>query len=229
MITYNGKALQEFGVYIDDSGAHNKPLRSYETVSILGRDGELTYSNNRFENVELTFKCLIKKDFAKRYAELVAFLQSEDGYNRLELGTEREFYRMAYLSDIGEPDTGPWAHHALFELTFDCMPQRWYKSGENVIENPSALVNPSYYAVKPLIRCYGAGVLKVGSDTITISEHSHAYIDIDCDLQDCYCGAVNCNNLVTLNSSDFPALHKGKTGISFTGTKFEVTPRWWTI
>lgn len=229
MITFNNKLMQDFGVYVEDSAAHAKPIRSYERIEVPGRDGDLTISNNRFENVDITLTCLIKKEFIERYAAFLAFLQSTDGYQRLELGTEADFYRMAILKDIDEPELGPWAHFGKFDLTFSAKPQRWYKSGEMAKENPTSLINPSYYTALPLIRCYGAGTLKFGTETIVIAKNSYPYIDIDCELQDAYYGATNCNSLITLSSGDFPTLPEGKTGMSFTGTKFEVTPRWWTI
>lgn len=229
MITFNGKNFKDFGVFVDESAAHIKPLRSYEKVSVAGRNGDLTMSNNRFENISLPFNCFIRKGYVERYAALLAFLQSVDGYHRLEMDSEPDYYREAILSEIGEPEVGAWAKSATFSLTFDCKPQRFLKSGLITHENPSALVNPTLYAAAPLIRVYGSGTLKVGTETLVIADHDHDYIDIDCDMQDCYFEATNCNSLVTMASSDFPTLHTGEIGMSFTGTKFEVTPRWWTI
>lgn len=228
MIVYNGKSLlKEFRTVADESQARVKPTRSEEKISVVGRSGDLTISNDRFENVQVPFNCTIRRNFNRYYDALMGFLLSESGYHRLEISSQADFYRMARFAEPASPDPGQWSKTGQFTLTFDCMPQRWYKSGENVIENPSALVNPSYYAAKPLIRCHGAGVLKVGGDTITISKHSHAYIDIDSERMNCYCGAINCNDYVEM--TDYPELHGGTTHMSFTGTKFEVTPRWWTI
>lgn len=229
MITFNGRSFDEFGVYVDDSEAHAKPLRSFETVEVPGRNGELTYSNNRFENVDIELTCLIKKDFARRYSEFMAFLQSVDGYQRLELGTEADFYRMAMLNDIGKMDIGQWAHFGKFEITFTAKPQRWLKSGETVKKNPTSLFNPTRFEALPLVRCYGSGVLKIGTETLTIADNDNGYIDIDCEMQDCYSGANNCNSLVTLSSGEFPTLPTGKTAMSFTGDRFEIIPRWWAI
>lgn len=229
MITFNGKNLRDYGVTADESQARTKPNRDVEVISIAGRNGDLTISNNRFENVTIPFDCIIRHDFVRRYDAMMAFLRAEDGYQRLEISSEADFYRMARLSDPDAPDPGQWSRSGTFTLEFDCKPQRWYKSGERVKENPEKLINPSRFEALPLIRCYGSGVLKVGAETIEIAKHSYEYIDIDCELQDCYCGASNCNDLVALSTGDFPTLPAGTTGFSFTGTKFEVTPRWWTI
>ena len=85
------------------------------------------------------------------------------------------------------------------------------------------------FDAKPLIRVYGVGELGIGSETITITKGATEYIDIDCDIQDCYEGLENRNGLVSL--TDFPTLPSGNTGITLgTGiTKVEITPRWWTL
>lgn len=229
MISFNGKLLSEYGVSVDESGSHIKAKRSYTTTSVAGRNGDLTYSNNRYENVSIAFPCFIRSDYIDRYADLMAFLTSEDGYKRLEIASEADYYREAVLDSSSEPTTGPWTKSASFTLTFNCKPQRWLISGETAVENPSSLTNPFYTDAAPLIRVYGSGTLKVGSETLVIASHTYDYIDIDCYLQDCYYGGTNCNNLVTLSSGDFPVLKAGANGISYDGTKYTVTPRWWTI
>lgn len=229
MITFNGKSLRDFGVFTDESGVHTKAKKSYEKTSVAGRNGDLTYSNHRYENLSVEVPCFIRSDYVRRYAALMEFLTSEDGYKRLEFESEADFYREAVLDDSDTPETGAWSKSATFTLTFDCKPQRWLKLGEKAVEKPSSLFNPTLMNAAPLIRVYGSGTLKVGTETLTIAKHSYEYIDIDCYLQDCYYGTTNCNSLVTLSSGDFPVLTPGKNGFSFTGGNYKVTPRWWTI
>lgn len=229
MISFNGKLLSEYGVSVDESNAHIKAKRSYTTTSVAGRNGDLTFSNNRYENVSIAIPCFIRSDYIDRYASLMAYLTAEDGYKRLEMSSEPDYYREAILDSSDDPTTGPWTKSASFTLTFNCKPQRWYKSGEIAIVSPTSLYNPSLMTALPLIRIYGGGVLAVGDETLTIADNDYEYIDIDCYLQDAYSGAANCNSLISLSSGDFPHLVPGKTGISFTGKSYEVIPRWWTI
>lgn len=229
MITFNGKNFADFGVFVDESKAHIKAKKSYEKTSVVGRNGDLTYSNNRYENVSIEIPCFIRSDFIRRYAALMEFLTSEDGYRRFEMSSEADYYREAVLNESDDPETGPWTKSASFTLTFDCKPQRWLKEGERAHKSPASLFNPTLMDAKPLIRVYGNGTLKVATETLTIKKHSYPYIDIDCALQDCFYGATNCNSLVTMSSGDFPVLSTGKNGFSFTGTSYEVIPRWWTI
>lgn len=108
----------------------------------------------------------------------------------------------------------------------------WSDAGDVTVEygtDPTCVVNPTSQTALPVIRVYGYGTLTVGSETITIAQHANAYIDIDCEIMDCYCGAVNCNSLVSFSSHEFPKLPAGVTHIAYSGniTKVEVTPNWW--
>ena len=108
----------------------------------------------------------------------------------------------------------------------------WSDAGDVTVEygiDPTCIVNPTQQTALPVIRVYGYGTLTVGSETITIAQHANAYIDIDCEIMDCYCGAVNCNSLVSFSSHEFPKLPAGVTHIAYSGniTKVEVTPNWW--
>lgn len=97
-------------------------------------------------------------------------------------------------------------------------------TGSNTLENPTAF--PS----KPLIRLYGNGTATVNGQTITVT-NSTVYVDIDCDIMDCYEGTTNRNNDVAFSTYDFPELKVGtNTFLAGTGiTGIRVTPRWWRV
>jgi phage-related protein len=86
--------------------------------------------------------------------------------------------------------------------------------------------NPTLFDAKPLIRVYGKGSITVNGETMEWSGSSE-YVDIDCDIQDCYYMGANMNNYVT---GDFPVLSPGDNVIAFTGsTSVRITPRWWIL
>lgn len=94
----------------------------------------------------------------------------------------------------------------------------------------TAMDNPTMFPSEPLIRAYGSGSFTMNSITVTISSCT-SYVDIDCELMDCYEGATNRNNNVTFSTYDFPKLQPGlnpttiNSGISY----LEITPRWWRV
>lgn len=98
------------------------------------------------------------------------------------------------------------------------------------VQSSNILSNPTKYPSKPLIRIYGNGTATINGQTITVI-NSTSYVDIDCEMQDCYEGSVNRNNDVTFSTYDFPSLEPGDNvflaGTGITG--FLVTPRWWKL
>ena len=140
-IFYNGKSLADFGVHVSGDGTYNSPEKDYETVEVPGRNGDLHIFNERFKNVDLTYKAFIigdnwisgeeHKDFALEMRNFRAWMLYANGYQRLEDTYHPDEFRKALFK-------GPIETEAIllqageFDLTFNCMPQRFLKSGEHV-------------------------------------------------------------------------------------------------
>ena len=230
-ITYNGTPLSSYGVYYDSSLSFVSPEKDYELVEVLGRDGALAINNDRFRTVELSIPCYIKSNFITNYRNLMSFLNSQKGYQRLELTQEPNHFRKGLLMALTEPDTGQFVKDGQFTITFTCMPQRWLKTGENWVSFTvdGTISNPTLFDAKPIIRIYGAGEVGIGSETIKLTQAGTNYVDVDCDIMDAYEGSTNMNQY--LQVTDFPVLHSGANGITLgTGiTKVEIMPRWYEI
>lgn len=228
---FDGKSSNEFSVYISGSGTYDAPKRDVSTIKIPGKNGTLTIDNGRYENINVIYPAFICTDFKTNSDALKAFLLKDSAYHRLEDDYHPEQFRMAKFVGPIEFDMKALNRAGEFSLIFDCMPQRWLKSGETAVEFTvaGALVNPTLHEAAPLIRVYGtAGVLIVGNLRIELTEISE-YVDIDSDSQNAFKDTLNCNQYII--TSKFPSLPPGETGISFEGdiTKVVVTPRWWTI
>lgn len=230
-ITYNGTPLSSYGVYYDSSLSYVSPEKDYELVEVLGRDGALAIYNDRFRTVELSIPCYIKSNFITNYRNLMSFLNSQKGYQRLELTQEPNHFRKGLLMALTEPDTGQFIRDGQFTITFTCMPQRWLKTGENWVSFTAdgTITNPTLFDAKPIIRIYGAGDVGIGSETLTLTQAGTDYVDVDCDIMDAYEGSTNMNQY--LQVTDFPVLHAGSNGVTLgTGvTKVEIMPRWYEI
>lgn len=238
-IVFNGKPLTDFSLYISGNGTFNSAERDVKKVEVPGKSGDLIFDNGRFKNVTVTYNnAFILEDdddlssFARKMRELASFLKSSPGYHRLEDTYHPDEYRMASCVTNIDPEVFNLVA-GQFDLEFDCKPQRFMKSGEKPLTYTAngKIFNPSFFSSKPIIRVYGKGTISVGEETITIAEHSEEYIDIDCDMMNCHCGAVNCNGYVTLDSDEFPVLSPGPNGIEFSGniSKVIITPRWWYV
>lgn len=109
----------------------------------------------------------------------------------------------------------------------------WADTGivEVKVTTPTVFNNPSLFNSKPLIRVYGVGTFRVNDITVTIASHDKPYIDIDCELQECFYEGENMNEYVSFSGNDFPELQPGDNYMLLASgiTKLEVTPRWWIL
>lgn len=224
---FNGKDFADFGVFVDESKAFGSPEKDYELVEIMGRNGNLSIYNDRFKDITLPFPCFIRTGFIEKYRSLLAYLNSQTGYQRLETDKEPNHFRKALFQGIVDPQTTAFNHGGFFTVNLLAHPQRYLKSGEIPV-SATELWNPTYFDSHPLIRCYGSGSLTINSQTITVASNSYDYVDIDCELMDAFCGANNANSYVSFNT-DSVVLKSGTNGITHNMAKVEITPRWYEI
>ena len=231
-ITYNGKSSADFGVWVSGGGTINAPARDVQSVSVPGRNGDLTIDNGRFVNIPVAYPAFVSNRFQPRIDEFRGWLCSQIGYQRLEDTYHPDEYRLGvYKSGLS---VSPTARNLAgsFTLEFDCKPQRFLKKGALPITFTAAgtIRNRTLYEARPLIRCYGtSGTVTINGVKISVTGLS-AYVDLDCDLMEAYEGSTSRNGTTTLENGKFPVLAPGDNAVAFTGfTSVVITPRWWTI
>lgn len=228
-MTIGGKSTEDFNIYISGEGTFASPERDYETVSVPGRNGDLTFDNGRFKNKPLTYPAFITKNYKENLTAFEDFVGSLRGYVRIEDTYHPDEFRMGIFKGGMSPKNSAANLAGEFDISFDVKPQRFLKEGEKVVSFTAngSIKSPTLQESKPLLRVYGTGTVGIGDTTITISS-ADVYTDIDCETEDAYKGAVNCNGNISVTNHRFPVL-KGETGISLGGsvTKVEITPRWW--
>ena len=228
-LTYDGKSLRDYGVYVNGTYTFSAAQRNITKVVIPGRNGTLTIDNKRFENIEVTYEAFIIREFVENIEGLRNYLSTAAGYRRLEETYHPDEFRMArFVSGLSVTAT-PLMREGNFTLKFDCMPQRFLKSGEIPVEFTAAgsIFNPTLQQAKPMLRVWGNGTVGIGSATLTIADTTN-YTDIDCESMDAYYGATNRNSNI---SGTFPVLEPGANGVALGGsiTKVQITPRWWIL
>lgn len=228
-MTIGGKSTEDFNIYISGEGTFASPERDYETVSVPGRNGDLTFDNGRFRNMTLTYPAFITKNYKENLTAFEDFLGSLRGYVRIEDTYHSDEFRLGIFKSGLTPKNAAANLAGEFEISINVKPQRFLKDGEKVITltGDGSVKNPTLQEAKPLLRVYGTGSLGIRDTTITISS-ADVYTDIDCEIQEAYKGAVNCNGNITVTNHTFPVLN-GETPITLNGsiTKVEITPRWW--
>lgn len=233
VLTFAGRNLSDFGVHISGEDTWKKPAADYERVSVPGRNGDLLFSNKRYNNVDIQYPCGITRNFDNNFTSLVDFLLSHTGYQRLEDSYHPDYYRQAFFSGELEPELTRLNREGQFNLVFTAKPQMFLKSGEQklIVTEETEMYNPTSYTAMPLLRVYGTGKITIGDISITITKVD-GYTDIDCELQDAYGrNSVNCNGNVVLSGDSFPVFPPGRTAITPGNGIFriEVTPRWWRL
>ena len=231
-ITVNGKNSHEFNVFLTDAGIYGMPEKDTQSIQIDGRSGDLIIDNGRYKNKETQFPCVIVDDFENHFTEFIDYLLNQTGYSRTETSFKPDEYILGRYIGTVDPTSAVNAKEGKFTIRFDRKPQRFLKEGENPITFTSSgsLFNQYSGVALPLVRVYGTGTVTIGSVTITINSVNE-YVDIDCQLQDAFRGATNCNGNITLNSNEFFKLKPGSNGITLGNgiTQVIITPRWWKL
>lgn len=237
MIWWNNVASTKMRVFVEHYPDRIIPERKMEKVSVPGRNGDIIFSQDAFENYDQPYDIYVSAEVTElpiAMHHVTDWLYAK-GYNRLEDSYDPDTFRLAVFK-------GPHNLENIFNkfgratIVFNCRPERFLKDGEFVrsfSESGGVLENPTIFTAKPLIRVYASGGCSfyVGSQLVTLLS-CDTYVDIDCDLQDCYKGGTNKNNTVSFGTGEFPTLPEGETGISWSSSaisRIEVTPRWWTV
>ncbi len=219
----------DYQAYVANKNLFEGGGKRIETIQIPGRNGTLGISDGTFENITLTYEMYLNSEIKPNISGLRGALGSISGYARLEDSFDPDIFMKARYT---EPFTVKLSDrkNATMDITFDCDPRRFFKSGEKVRTFTAAgqIKNPTLYKALPLIRAYGTGTLTISGVSVTVTTASE-YTDIDSEIQEAYKGATSCNTNITLTNGEFPSLNLGINNISFTGfSRLEITPRWWT-
>lgn len=241
--TFGGVNSANYGIFIDGGGVFNAPERDVTLVSIPGRSGQLVMDNGRFENIEVTYSAFIDgrddgtiRDRIQSFRNAIGALR---GYQRLEDTYNPDEYRQALFIGGLEVDPVVYQTGGEFEITFNCKPQRWLKSGEHLTTIPdgATLTNPTLFDAKPLIRIIGrTGTLEIGGATIEVDSDIQVTetLYFDCETLEAYGYVpgtetiINMNGVVTI-SGGAPVLEPGDNEVSFTDLSVAIATRWWRV
>lgn len=228
-LTFNNVNLSDFDCFIDGSQEYRTPQKMVDKYSVVGRNGDLVVSQDKYSNIEIPFSCFISENFKDNYSALIDLLSSMEGYQRLETTHEPDVFRLALFVDEIQPTLWQFNKRGTFTLNFDCKPQKWLKSGENDVHitNTCIIVNPTQMASKPLLKVSGTGSITINGNQMTLNQNT-SITYIDCDIQDAYEGTINRNADLTLTNS-FPELTKGVNTIVVSGCTVDLVPRWWKL
>ena len=158
IITFNGVSSKDIGLEVETFPSYQIPERSYKSITIPGRDGDVLVDTGSFKNTTRSYKVSMATynltSYYERMNKVVEWLHSSSGYARLEDSYEPGVYRMAYFKDsLSIENLFDEAGRAT--INFTCKPQRFLKEGETPIRLETAgqfLVNKTHFTAKPFLR-----------------------------------------------------------------------------
>ena len=231
---FNGTSSQDLHALVQTAPEYEFPEKDYSVTHVEGRNGDIVIDTGSWQNVPRTYNLAIdtrKISYAEVASKLVQWLHSASGYARLEDSYEPDFYRMAMYKDSGSI-SNIYSKAGQIEISFDCKPQRYLKSGEvsDLFTSNTEYRNPTDFPSKPKIVIHGSGsgTVKIGAYEITIFNILDG-MTVDCEIQDTYKNNINCNSRVSI--AEYPKIIAGNNMISMSGgvTSIEITPRWWML
>lgn len=181
-LNFDGVNISDYGVGITGAGVYDAAERDVDMFEIPGRNGEYALDKGRFKNITLEYPAgafdSTQSDFADKISDLRNELASRKGYKRLEDEYNPDEYRMAIFKDGFSVDPKHYSRAGEFNITFNCKPQRYLKSGETPIDVTSGdtVTNPTLFESQPLLEIKGSGDIDFNGSKITV--YSSALGDI---------------------------------------------------
>ena len=240
---YNGMNSLDYGLTTSGEDTWTRPKPDVKRIQVPGRNGDLIQLGNRFENVDIKYRCGIIKDLQQNFDAFNARLLKEPGYHRLEDSYHPQHFRMAVFESALDPEVMYKALSGQVEITFNCKPQMFLKSGEQetACTNGAILYNPTDYPSQPIIRftpssSSGSGYIAINGVTISFSAVGTAGVTdtvLDCERQDIYTSSTkaNRNNYFVLEDGEFFTLAPGRNTVTYSGLSGTpyIKPCWWTV
>lgn len=174
-IEFGGVKSSDYGIYVSGEGTFNAPERDVELIEIPGRNGDFSLDKGRFKNITVTYPVFNYEtnltDFRTRLSDFRNALKSKLGYQRLEDTFHPDEYRMATFVDMIDVNPVMYNTASTIELTFNCKPQRFLKSGETAqaVASGGTITNPTLFESSPLLMARGYGDISFNNSTVTIN------------------------------------------------------------
>ena len=254
VIIFNGVTSASVHAHITEPPEYTIPEREYETIHVGGRNGDLIIDSGCYKNVDAKYKMSMDatKDgssYSKVASAIATWLHplssGTRGYYRLQDSYDPEHFRLARFK--GDEDISNIFNKAgEFDLSFECMPQRYLISGEKtVLTAAGTATNPTSQIARPKITATASaanGYIQIVNSSYgyyhrTIISTASAATTIDSEDEDCYSGTTNRNGIVSFkigsgysNSYEFPMLYPGANVITLSNiSSFSLIPNWWEL
>ena len=184
-LIYGNVNSSSYGIYISGEGTYDAPERAVEFVNVPGRNGAIALDQGRFDNIKVTYPAMVleddQEDFRDRLSAFRNAIISQKGYQRLEDSYHPYEYRMGvYCTGLNVKDLLTYHQGGNFELSFECKPQRWLKSGETftTVTSGGSITNPTLFEASPLLKTQGYGMINFNGFSIGLINEPMGIIEL---------------------------------------------------
>lgn len=143
----NGIKSNDYGVIISGGGTYATPRRKVTSTQVPGRNGDIQYDENAFENCIVTYPCGIAKGFESDYLPFIRKLKAQPVYSKITDTYHPQYFRYGTVIEEMVPEVGTILRSGKFDLQFDCKPQRFLTSGDTPTSyTPTPKTLPATYS-----------------------------------------------------------------------------------
>lgn len=222
------------GIRLQGPVTFDAPTPKMESVPVPGRNGDLHYYEGAYNNITGEARCFaLEENYVDKALNAIArYSLLEPGYHRLETTEEPYIYRMAAITSGNETEIR-MRHLAPFTLSFDCMPQKFFKEGEREIKisKSGAVIYNDAFPAKPkiMISGNGEGTVSINDVVLNLLDTFSGAIVYDSETENAYYGSENKNKQI--KAPEPLILPHGKFEIKWSGgvESVSIIPRWWTL
>lgn len=184
----DGVDARSVGLYLQRPIEFSKPIPVCYTEQIPGRNGSVVFDEGNYKNRTATADCfaLNPQNVLADISKINRFLLSGNhGYRKLETSDDPDYFWMVRVEN-GARTEQRMRRLAPFEVTFDCMPQKFAKNGQNSIKvaNGGVVYNDYGFDALPIISIslktgpdcyYEKSYLTIGNTTISVNRQWWSY------------------------------------------------------
>ena len=174
-MTFNGISTLDAGVIIQTPPVYEFPTKRIDVIQVQGKNGDIVIDKNTYNNVnrEYNLASVIGQDgsFIGNVRVLVDWLSSVSGYARLEDSYEPDYFRLAMYRSGGQLPNFYDKATAMI-VKFECKPQRFLKSGEELIETMAPfmpITNDIWFNIKNETKYIALPEITITGENITIN------------------------------------------------------------
>lgn len=209
---FNNISSEDRGIIVNKLPPISKAERSFEKITVPGRNGSLYIDNECYNSFTYEITCTLMPG-----SDIRSIAKWLNGTGKLTICTELDkFYNVIVRNQIDFEQVYRVCNE--FVVVFDVEPIAHSVQEKELLFSKEAefIIKESTYDIRPYIKVNGNGniTFTINNRSVVLTEVEQ-YIELDCQLEEVYKDNQNCNDKA--ECEDFPTLVPGNNNISWIG------------